>query len=650
MRSACGCPVSNEDQKQTPLAIRHGLRKVLPYARPYWKIILVTFLSMIIYSVGVNGRAYLIKPFLEEVIIPAEGFRAVTDLKSADLSSLKQGYSSEKEEQDRQQLVAVLRKRLLVLIAVAFGVVGLIPLMNYVKEYASSYVINRMLRDLQCDLCDKFLAMPLSYHNKARKGEIFARLNSDVAKTSVSFRLVLGDLLQEPLTLLVGVGAMLYLSWQLTLMIALAMPPLVLLIVRFGRKIRKRSLKRQQKVGDQVGSMIQMFSGIKVVKAFRTEEAESRRFRELNQNLFQREMKVARTHALSRSVTELFNNVTYIVFLGVGVYAILKAMFGLTLPVLVVFLGLATTLYRPIKSLSKAYNEVSDAMGGIERVSEVLDLEPDIRDKANARALPEIREGIRFDHVHFSYDGRQMVLKDIDLTIRKGETIALVGRTGVGKTTLTDLIPRFYDPSQGRILIDGEDVREFTRDSLLQHIAVVTQEPFLFDTSVEENIRYGKPNATNEEIHRAAEAAFIHDMILSLPEGYKTRVGDRGARLSGGERQRITVARAILKNPSILILDEATSSLDADSERWVKMAIANLMKGRTTVAIAHRLSTIQNADKIVVLEDGRITMIGGHEDLLQRDGLYRELCELQFRPELTPPLPEEPSSDTPTQA
>ena len=627
-------------RKQKSIAIRYGLRKLLPYARPYWKLILVTFLSMMIYSVGVNGRAYLIKPFLEEVIIPAEGFRAVADFKSADLAGLKEGYSSEKREKDREQLVALLRKRLLFLIAVSIGVVGLIPLMNFVKEYASSYVIHRMLRDLQCDLCDKFLAMPLSYHNKARKGEIFARLNSDVSKTSVSFRLIFGDLVQEPLTLLAGVGTMFYLNWQLTLMIALAMPPLVLLTVRFGRKIRKKSRKRQQIIGDQVGSMIQMFSGIKVVKAFRSEDAESRRFREVNQSLFKREMKVAWTHALSRSVTELFNNVTYIVFLGVGVYGILKAMFGLTLPVLVAFLGLATTLYRPIKSLSKAYNEVSDAMGGIERVAEVLDLEPDIRDKENARTLSEVREEIRFDHVCFSYDGGQMVLKDIDLTIRKGETVALVGRTGVGKTTLTDLIPRFYDPNQGRVLIDGEDIREFTRDSLLQHIAVVTQEAFLFDTSIEENIRYGKPNATEEEVHRAAEAAHIHDMIVSLPEGYKTRVGDRGGRLSGGERQRITVARAILKNPSILILDEATSSLDAESEQWVKKAITNLMKGRTTVAIAHRLSTIQNADRIVVLEDGRITMIGRHEDLLQRDGLYQELCELQFHPEMAPPPPE----------
>lgn len=614
------------------MKMRHGLLRMLPYARPYWKVILAVFLSMMLYSVGVNGRAYLIKPFLEEVIIPAEGLRSIQGLKPTDIDELRKSYSPEQEKRDRERLTGVLRKRLLVLIAVALAVVALIPLANFVKEYASFYVVHRMIRDLQCDLCDRFLAMPLSYHNRARKGEILSRLNSDVSNASQSFKLVFGDLAQEPLTLLVGVGAMFYLSWQLTLMIALALPPLVLLVVRFGRKIRKKSRLRQEKVGAQVGSMIQMFSGIKVVKAFRTEEAESRRFRSLSQSLFQREMKVARTHSLSRSVTELFNNLTYIVFMGVGVYAILNEMMGLTLPVLVAFLGLATTLYRPIKNLSKAYNEVSDAMGGLERVCEVLDLEPDIQDRPDARTLHEIREGIRFENVSFSYDGNQLVLKNIDLTIRKGETVALVGRTGVGKTTLTDLIPRFYDPTEGRVLIDGVDLRDYSRDSLLGHIAVVTQEPFLFDTTIEENIRYGRPDATDEEVREAARAAYIHDAIMALPEGYKTRVGDRGARLSGGERQRVTVARAILKNPSILILDEATSSLDAESEKWVKLAVSNLMKGRTTVVIAHRLSTIQNADRIVVLEDGRVSMMGSHEELLRQGGLYRELCEQQLRP------------------
>ena len=619
-----------EAKRAGSIGIFHGQKKVLRYGKPYWKIILLTVFCMILYSVSVNGRAYLIKPFLEEVIIPATEMRGAGGLGSLDLSQVKGEVSQEQLDEERAKLTAILERRLLVLIGVAFAVVGMIPLMSFVTGYGSSYVVARMVRDLQCDLCDKFLQMPLAYHTRARKGEIFARLNSDVNRSAQSFRLLFGDIIQESLTLLVGIGVMVYLSWQLTLLIALVMPPLVLLVVRFGRKVRKKSLKRQEKVGDQMGSMLQMFSGIKVVKAFRMEETESRRFRGLNDELFHREMKVVKTQEMSKSITELFNNFTYILFMAIGIYAIMKAMLGLTLPVLVAFLGLATTLYRPVKSLSRAYNNVSDSMAGIERVTEILDLKPETSGQEGTEILTEIRKNIRFEQVSFFYDGDQAVLKDIDLEIRKGETVALVGKTGVGKTTLSDLIPRFYDPTKGRILVDGTDIRRFTRDSLLRHIAVVTQEPFLFDTTVEENIRYGRPDATDAEIVEAARAAFIHERILDLPLGYQTRVGDRGGRLSGGERQRVTLARAILRNPSILILDEATSSLDAESEQWVRKAIDNLMQGRTTVAIAHRLSTIRNADKIVVLEGGRVSMMGRHEELLKREGLYRELCELQF--------------------
>ncbi len=627
-----------ESRQDETIGMMYGLKRVLRYGIPYWKIILLTFLCMMVYSVSLNGRAYLIKPFLEEVIIPATEMREMPGLASLDLSQVKGEVSEEELAEQRAKLTALLEKKLVLLIGIALAVVGMIPLMAFLKGYGSAYVVARMVRDLQCDLCDKLLQMPLAYHTRSRKGEIFARLNSDVAKSATSFRLLFGELVQEFLTLLVGVGVMVYLSWQLTLLITLILPVLILLIVRFGKKVRKRSLKRQEKVGDQMGSMLQMFSGIKTVKAFRMEESESRRFRAVNDELFRREMKVAKTDQLSKSMTELFNNFTYILFMGVGIYAIMKAMLGLTLPVLVAFLGLATTLYRPIKNLSRAYNKVSDSMAGIQRVTEILDLEAATPGQEGHEVLTEIREEIRFENVSFSYDGERKVLEDINLRIGKGETVALVGKTGVGKTTLSDLIPRFYDPTEGRILIDGVDIRNFSRDSLLRHMAVVTQDPFLFDTTVEENIRYGRVEATEEEVVEAARAAFIHERILALPEGYRTRVGDRGARLSGGECQRITIARAILRNPSILILDEATSSLDAESEQWVQKAIDNLMEGRTTVAIAHRLSTIRNADKIVVLEDGRISMTGRHEELLQKEGLYRELCALQFSRDETGPV------------
>lgn len=611
------------------MTIPQGLKRVLKYGLPYWKVILLVILCMILYAVGIMGRAYLIKPFYEKVIAPSEQMRSGLSLDAMGVKQLKEAELSEEERQEvRKNLKSMLEQQMFQLILVALAIVGLLPLVNFFKEYFSAYVVGRMIRDLQCDLCDKFLQMPLSYHNRARKGEIYTRLNSDVSTTAGSFHLMLGDLIQEPINLAVGVAAMIYLNWQLTCLLLLVVPVLVGLTIGFGKKVRKKSVKRQEKMADQMGSMVQMFSGIKVVKAFRMEETEGRRFREISNDLFRREMKVVKTAVMSKSVTELFNHGTYVLFLGIGVYAILQAMLGLSFGVLVTFLALATTMYRPLKNLSKSYNQVSDAMAGIQRVCEVFDLQSDLPD--GTRVLEEVRQGIRMEGVSFSYDPEHQVLKEIDLEIRKGQTVALVGRTGVGKTTLSDLIPRFYDPTEGRVLLDGGDLRDLKRDSLLRHIAVVTQEPFLFDSTIEENIRYGRREASDREVEDAARAAYIHDRIVSLPEGYRTRAGDRGARLSGGERQRVTIARAILRNPAILILDEATSSLDAESESLVQKAIHNLMQGRTTVVIAHRLATVRNADAIVVLEEGRISMMGRHEELLQRGGLYRELCSMQF--------------------
>jgi len=622
---------TTEKQQRAPGS---GFRLVWHFGRRYWRQGALILLSMLIYAAGVNGRAYLIKPFLEEVILPAEELNSGT-VSGSPLEGLLEGQSLTPQERQRQQdsLRRTIEQRLLPLLGIALLVITFIPLANFVRGYLGSWVVNRMILDVQADLCRIYLRLPLGFHNRQRKGDLLARLNNDVANASLSFKLLYGDLVQEPITLVVGVGVLLYLNWQLTVLLALILPPLILLIVRFGKRIRKKSRRRQEEISHLLGAMVQMFAGIKVVKAFQKEDFEWDRFQRQNREVFSRTMKVVKTEVTSHSVTELFNNVTYILFLGIGVFAIIQSALGLTFPVLVAFLALAPTLYRPVKHLSQAYNQFSDAMAGLDRVAEILNQDPgDLADEGS-REIHAIEQGIRFENVDFAYGDSDWMLHHINLTIRPGETVALVGKTGAGKTTLSDLLLRLYDPTGGRILIDGVDIREFRRASLLARMAVVTQEPFLFDATVAENIRYGKADATLAEIEAAARAAYIHDAVASLPDGYDTRVGDRGVRLSGGERQRLTMARALLKDPALLILDEATSSLDAQSERQIQSALENLMQGRTTLVIAHRFSTILHADRIAVLDGGRLLMTGRHEELLQECPLYQELYELQFLPQ-----------------
>ncbi|MGI0148273.1 MAG: ABC transporter ATP-binding protein, partial [Thermoplasmata archaeon] len=295
-----------------------------------------------------------------------------------------------------------------------------------------------------------------------------------------------------------------------------------------------------------------------------------------------------------------------------------------------IFVGMMTQMFRPTKALTAAWTDLQDHLPGAERMFEFIDIEPAMTDRPGAIAMPEVVGGIRFEDVCFSYDANGRVLDHVNLEIPAGQVVALVGPSGAGKTTLANLVPRFYDPESGRITIDGTDIREFTRESLLQHIGIVTQEPFLFNTTIRENIAHGKPGATEDEIVGAAKAANIHEFILTLPAKYETVVGERGAKLSGGQCQRLTIARAILRNARMLILDEATSSLDTESERAVQLALQNLMTGRTTLVIAHRLSTIQHADKICVLQDGRVIDVGSHDELMARESLYRRLYEMQF--------------------
>jgi subfamily B ATP-binding cassette protein MsbA len=420
-------------------------------------------------------------------------------------------------------------------------------------------------------------------------------------------------------------------SWQMTLVAAAVSPLIILAMRRFGGRIRRHARKTLERLADVTDSVAQMLSGIRVVKAFNMEAAEQEAFRDRNRQQVRRALKLVRSEAWAGVVPQ------FVAVSLAGALALLMADYlhrrgELELGQMAICVISLSLVASRLKRIVKAYNDLQQSTASVDRVFELIDTEPEIADSPGAVELEGVKEGVRFEDVHFAYDA-EPVLKGIDLFVPCGQTYAIVGETGAGKSTMLDLIPRFYDPQQGAVKVDGLDLRDVARQSLMRQVAIVGQHPFLFNRPIAENIRYGKPDAADEEVIAAARAANIHEFITSLPEGYQTLAGEAGDRFSGGQRQCITIARALLKNAPILILDEATSSLDAQSERLVQDALENLMANRTTFVIAHRLSTVRHADQIVVLRDGRIVERGKHEELLALGGEYDRLYRLQFSDE-----------------
>ena len=499
----------------------------------------------------------------------------------------------------------------------------------FLSDYLMNDIAQSVMRDVRSRLFERIQTLSLDYFSKKRTGELVSRITNDVAAIENAVSYAITDLFRQPFLILVFISFSLTVNFKGTMIVFIMFPLIGWPMAVVSKRLRKLSKNIQEKIADISSHLLETISGVRILKAFCTEKYAIERFRQQNQGFYKVKMKSLISMMMVGPITEIAGAICGMVILMIlGKDVLLgKLSFG----VFLFFFVSILQVIRPIKKLANVQAIVQQALAANERIYEVLDAKPTVVEKENAKEADALKQKVVFDHVTFSYDkSGDPVLADINLEIKKGELIAIVGPTGSGKSTLVNLIPRFYDASNGNVLFDGVNVKELSFRSLRGQIGIVTQEAVLFNDTVRNNIAYGTFDATDDQIKIAAQHAYASHFVEKMPKGYETMVGDRGFRLSGGEKQRLTIARAILKNPPILILDEATSALDSESEKYVQQALDELMQGRTVIAIAHRLSTIMKADKIVVIEGGKIVGCGPHDDLLFSCPLYRRLYETQF--------------------
>ena len=486
-----------------------------------------------------------------------------------------------------------------------------------------------VVRDIRNDIYNKILALPLSFFSEERKGDILARVSTDVNEVDTSITNSLDMLIKNPIFIIIYVGTLIALSWQLTLFTLLVVPFLAYGIGFIGRKLKRTSLYAQSKWSDGLSQIEETLGGLRIIKAFIAEKKMSKRFHKVNDEFRNASMKVSIRQAAAHPVSEFLGTVMIVIVLWFGGTLILSNNSPIDASMFIYYLVILYTTLQPIKDLSKASYNIPKGMASMERINKILNAENNIKEVEHPISIDGLHQSIELKHVSFSYNSNREILHDINMTIEKGKTIAIVGQSGSGKSTLVDLIPRYHDIIEGEILIDGKNIKTMSLHSLRSIIGNVNQEAILFNDTVFNNIAFGVEHATQEQVEAAARIANAHDFIMEMENGYQSSVGDRGCLLSGGQRQRISIARAILKNPPILILDEATSALDTESEKLVQDALEKLMQSRTTIAIAHRLSTIRNSDEIYVLHEGQIVERGTHEQLLALGGYYKKLNDMQ---------------------
>lgn len=600
------------------------LRRFIP---PYKKYLALTVVFNILSAVlNIFSFAALI-PILQ-ILFRTEGAGTATELMPWSLDNLKEVLANNADYYVTQLIANVGATTTLLLIGLFLAFTTFLKTGAYFLSSATIIPIRTgVVRDIRNQLYHKITSLPIGFFSEERKGDIIARMTGDVGEIESSIMSSLDMLFKNPILIISYFTALIFISWQLTLFTLIFVPIFGWFMGYVGRKLKRKSIAAQSLWSDTMSQVEETLGGLRIIKAFCAEDKMNKRFDGINSEYRDSIQRVNIRQQMAHPMSEFLGTVLIIIVLWVGGILVLDQQI-LSGPTFIYYLVMLYSIINPLKDFSKASYNIPKGLASMERVDKILKAENTIKEPANPKHIASFEHQIEFRHVSFRY-GEQWVLKDINLVIEKGKTVALVGQSGSGKSTLVDLIPRYYDVQEGEVLIDGINIKELGIHDLRQLIGNVNQEAILFNDSFYGNITFGVDSATREQVEQAAHIANAHDFIMQTEHGYDTNIGDRGGRLSGGQRQRVSIARAILKNPPILILDEATSALDTESERLVQDALERLMKTRTTVAIAHRLSTIKNADEICVLHEGEIVERGTHEELLEKGGYYRKLHEMQ---------------------